>query len=226
MPGGQAVQRLDDTDAVRNATVVFCCDGRVRSTLAASWYRQLGLPNVFAVDGGVDAWRTAGLELERGSAQVEPFGLETAAAEQPSIEPWTLHERLQSEGPPLVVFVETSREFAAGHVPGSHWLSRSWLELRIDALASDHDRPIVVTDGAAQSAPLAAATLTELGYTAVSYLSGGLAAWRRTGLPLEQGLASVMTPPDDVVPAGTERSPAEMVNYLRWEEALGRKYTR
>ena len=33
-----------------------------------------------------------------------------------------------------------------------------------------------------------------------------------------------MSPPVDVVPAGTDRSYADMVHYLRWEEALGEKY--
>ena len=54
----------------------------------------------------------------------------------------------------------------------------------------------------------------------MAYLAGGLAAWRREGLPLEEGLAGVMKPPDDVVPAGPERSYADMINYLRWEVDL------
>jgi len=34
----------------------------------------------------------------------------------------------------------------------------------------------------------------------------------------------VMDPPDDMLPAGPERSYADMIEYLRWEEALGTKY--
>ena len=63
MPGGQAVQRADDTVAVRNAAVVFCCDGTTRASVTASWYRQMGFPEVFAVDGGTTAWTKAGLGL-------------------------------------------------------------------------------------------------------------------------------------------------------------------
>ena len=33
-----------------------------------------------------------------------------------------------------------------------------------------------------------------------------------------------MRAPDDVVPAGPDRSYADMINYLRWEERLGHKY--
>jgi hypothetical protein len=50
-------------------------------------------------------------------------------------------------------------------------------------------------------------------------------AWRKAGLPVERGLSGVMTPPTDVVLAGPDRNFADMQNYLRWEEALGYKYT-
>ena len=46
--GGQAVQRADDVAAVRNGLIIFACDGRVRAPLVASWYRQMGFPNVYA----------------------------------------------------------------------------------------------------------------------------------------------------------------------------------
>jgi hypothetical protein len=43
-------------------------------------------------------------------------------------------------------------------------------------------------------------------------------------MPVETGLTGAMSPPTDVLPAGTNRNYADMVNYLRWEEALGLKY--
>jgi hypothetical protein len=49
-------------------------------------------------------------------------------------------------------------------------------------------------------------------------------AWNAAGLPVEQGLTGVMSPPNDIVPSGPDRSFADMMNYLRWEEALGHKY--
>ena len=44
------------------------------------------------------------------------------------------------------------------------------------------------------------------------------------GLPVEKGLTNVMSPPADVVASGPARNYADMMNYLRWEEALGHKY--
>ena len=67
MPGGQAVQRADDTVAVRTGTVVFCCDGTVRASVTASWYRQMGFANVYVVTGGTTAWKAAGLPLVSGA---------------------------------------------------------------------------------------------------------------------------------------------------------------
>ena len=64
----------------------------------------------------------------------------------------------------------------------------------------------------------------EMGYRDVAALAGGTEAWRKNGRPLEQGLTGVLRPPDDVVPAGPDRSFADMINYLRWEERLGHKY--
>jgi rhodanese-related sulfurtransferase len=225
-PGGQAVQRADDLVAVRNGHVVFCDDGIARAAIAASWYRQLGFPNVYAVDGGTAAWAATGQDLERGMAEPEPFGLAEARAATRTVAPAALHALLGMAAPPVVIHVGTSREFAAGHVPGARWVPRGWLEPRIEALVPDWTEPIVVTDADADgaSALLAARTLAELGYHDVAVVEGGVGAWRAEGLPVEQGLSGVMEPPDDVVPAGPERSFADMIEYLRWEEALGRKY--
>ena len=62
------MQRSDDLVGVRNGHVVFTCDGRVQATVTASWYRQMGFPNVYAVDGGTHAWVAAGLALTKGQA--------------------------------------------------------------------------------------------------------------------------------------------------------------
>jgi len=223
-PGGQCVQRADDTAAVRNGAIVFCCDGAVRASVTGSWYRQMGFPNVFAVDGGTAAWAASGRPLATGDGEaVEPIVAE-ARDRARQIPPSELASRLQSARPPAVLHVDPSDRFAAGHVPGARWLSRSWLELRAAELAGDKTAPVVVTDEDGQDAPLAAATLMGMGYADVSALAGGTEAWRREGRAVEQGLAGVLRPPDDVVPAGPERGYADMINYLRWEEKLGHKY--
>ena len=72
---------------------------------------------------------------------------------------------------------------------------------------------------------LAGATLKDMGYRDVSVLDGGMAAWSKAGLAEETGLTGLMASPTDVVILGVDRNPADMMNYLRWETALGEKYT-
>jgi rhodanese-related sulfurtransferase len=222
-PGGQAVQRADDLVAVRSAHIIFCCDGLVRGAVTASWFRQMGYPRVSAVDGGVDAWSQRGLPLATGADDVVPLGLVEAEAHVTSLSPAELQAQLE-QGPTrgqVVLFVDSSRQFARGHVPGARWLSRSWLELEVGSRVADFEQPVIVTDSDGRGAALAASTLAEMGYQQVAVLSGGMRAWQAAGLPIEQGLSGVMQPPDDVVLAGLERSAAEAIEYLRWETALG-----
>src|SRR5215470_15284785 len=75
-PGGQAVQRCDDVAVVHNCPLVFACDRKARATLTASWYRQMGFNEVYAVDGGTAAWAASGLGLDRGLDEPQPFGFD------------------------------------------------------------------------------------------------------------------------------------------------------
>jgi rhodanese-related sulfurtransferase len=235
-PGGQAVQRTDDLVGVRNGHVVFACDGRVRATVTASWYRQMGFPNVYAVDDGTTAWVGAGLSLEKGQAPNEsggydeglqealPFGYAEAQARVEQLSAAALQTRLQSAQPPLVICVDSSREFSNGHVPGAQWVPRGWLELRIGEVAPHKAAALVVTCANGQHSVLAGATLQDMGYQHVAVLSEGMQAWRQAGLSLEKGLSGVMNPPTDVLAMGTDRNWADAMHYLRWEEELGKKY--
>ena len=123
-----------------------------------------------------------------------------------------------------VISVGTSREFSAGHVPGARWVPRGWLEYQIDGVAASVDSALTITCNDGVQSSLASETLLELGYGHVTVLDGGIGAWKTAGLPIETGLVGVATPPNDVLLVGTERTFAEMMQYLRWEEELGHKY--
>jgi 3-mercaptopyruvate sulfurtransferase SseA len=126
----------------------------------------------------------------------------------------------------MTISVESSDRFAAGHVPGARWVPRGWLEMRIADIVADQTSPIVVTDEDGLDAVLAASTLLDLGYRDVMALAGGTRAWQQDSRAIELGLTGVLRTPDDVVPAGPDRSYADMINYLRWEERLGHKYAK
>ena len=221
-PGGQAVQRSDEAATVHNAPVVFACDGIARAAVTASWFRQMGCGEVYAVEGGTSAWTQAGLSLETGLAPPRTLGLDEARARVRLVSAAELHAAERG----TVLFVDTSQDFAQGHVADSRWAPRGWLELWVGDIATSLSERVTVTclDGA--NSALAAATLLEMGYADVAALDGGLRAWRQSGLPVELGLSGVMSSPNDVVLSGPDRNYADMMNYLRWEEALGEKYER
>ena len=154
--GGQAVQRADDVAPVRNASIVFACDGIARAAVTASWYRQMGFPTVYALRGGTKAWTAAGLRLEQGTAEGLPLGLEDAMEVVHGISPGDLGPSLSSSAPPLVIFVDASDEFASGHIAGARWLSRSRLELEMANLSADFGQRVIVTDRDCTGALLAA----------------------------------------------------------------------
>ena len=231
-PGGQAVIEPDDSAAVKNSTIVFACDRKVRSTVTASWYRRMGFQEVFAVDGGTTAWAAAGLGFETGLSPLPPVGLSEARDTARMVSA----EELYSSPPPVVIFVDSSQSFAAGHVPGAHWVPRGWLESQIADVAPDKNVPIAVTcsdgvgwgywrhfDYAPVGSTLAGATLVELGYKEVSVLEGGMSPWRQAGYPVERGLTGVMNPPSDVMSTKASNF-AESINTTRWQVALGTKY--
>jgi rhodanese-related sulfurtransferase len=220
-PGGQAVQRSDDLAAVRDGTIVFACDDGARSMITASWFRQMGFPNACALAGGIEAWSAAGMTLVAGSDEPEVFGLAEATATVRQLTPHELKARLGADPHVTVLFVDPSDAFARGHVPGAVWLPRGWLELRIAELAPRHDAPLAVTDTDGTQAVLAARTLHDLGYREVAVLRGGMRGWHAAELPIERGLSGIMSPPEDVVPSGPDRTQADMIHYLAWEEALG-----
>ncbi len=219
-PGGQVVQRSDDVLVVKNCPVVFVCDRKARSTVVASWYRQFGFQEVYVIEGGLEAWSAAGLDLETGMPQESVAGLAEAETKVKPISPG----ELQVSTNQVIIFVDTSQEFAQGHVPGARWVPRGWLEFQIGDLAPDRDGVVVVTGNSAGNAVLAGGTLQEMGYRNVLVLEGGMSLWRQQGLPIETGLSGVMSPPNDLVAAGPDRNYADMITYLRWETALGEKY--
>lgn len=220
-PGGQAVQRSDDLGVVHGAPIVFCCDGLARAALTASWYRQMGRSEIYALVGGVSAWQADGRTLFRADEQPEP-PLLTAARRSVNL---VSAEELRG-APDVILHVGSSREFAQGHPPGAHWTPRGWLEWRAGEAAPRRSAPVAAVCADGCQSLLAAAALSEMGYINVRALDGGVEAWRASGFELEIGLSGVLSPPSDVLAFGPDRSYADMQHYLRWETALGEKYAR
>ena len=92
--------------------------------------------------------------------------------------------RIES-GEPVVVDVREQDEWDEGHIPGAVHVPRGHLESRIERLAPDPARPVVIYCSAGNRSAFAAKTLTDLGYEDVVSLAGGFTDWKRNGFPVQ-----------------------------------------
>ena len=81
----------------------------------------------------------------------------------------------------LFLDVREQDEWDEGHIPGAVHVPRGHLESRVERLAPDHERPVVVYCASGNRSAFAAKTLSELGYEDVVSLAGGFTDWKRNG---------------------------------------------
>jgi rhodanese-related sulfurtransferase len=252
----QAQFLADNVVAVRNAKVVTYCDDRVRAIVAASTLRGIGYSNVSVLDGGMQAWEAQRLPVEKGmpfeldfgqppsmarlvglsagigEARELPIpGLYEARARATFISPEKLRSSIGTGESLHLIDLRGVGEFATSHIPSAYWMSRGWLDLRIDEVEPDKNKKIVLYCRKGVESILASSTLKSLGYSQVYVLEGGFAAWKKAGLAVEEGLGK-QTEVEEMAIAeiglwGTGRygfTNERMAKYLKWEEALGEKY--
>ncbi|TWJ17575.1 YceI family protein [Geobacter argillaceus] len=100
----------------------------------------------------------------------------------------------------VVIDVMTPEEYAIRHVAGAKNVC-IYEMVFLDHIAEqvpDRDTELIVYDatGTTRSAELARERLLQAGYADVSILSGGLAAWRDAGLPVEADEQAFVTEPE------------------------------
>jgi molybdopterin/thiamine biosynthesis adenylyltransferase/rhodanese-related sulfurtransferase len=84
----------------------------------------------------------------------------------------------------LWVDVREIDEWEQGHLPGAVLVPRGNLESRIERIAPDKAQPVVLYCAVGARSAFSAKSLTELGYTDVHSLAGGIEDWKRDGLEL------------------------------------------
>src|SRR6202048_3005202 len=99
-----------------------------------------------------------------------------------------LRDRLRSGGEIAIVDAREEGSFHERHLLMASCLPLSRLELMAPDLLPRCSVPIVVCDAGEGLAERAAARLIEGGYTDVSVLAGGVAAWEAAGLPVYSGV--------------------------------------
>lgn len=86
---------------------------------------------------------------------------------------------------PLVLDVRQRDEYAGGHVPGALHLMAGDVPERLGELP--RDRPILAICASGYRSSVAASLLRGAGFENVTWVSGGVPAWRAAGFPVEIG---------------------------------------
>lgn len=216
--GGQLVQATDEYMAVRRARTVLVDDTEVRAIMTAHWLLQMGLPQVYVLQGGIGGSGVGAWGLEHGPEALPPLTLPAAD----TCSPEALRTALAAPIPPLLLNVGSSKIHRAGHIAHALWLTRAELSL---AHAAHPDSPhIVITADTDIHAQLAAADARKLWPEAkVQSLQGGTPAWILGKLPLESGMPSALSAEDDVwykPYTDIHAKPEAMQAYFDWEFGL------
>lgn len=197
---GDGAQLLDTRDASEFAAAHLA--GSINIGLGgqyASWAGTLldpARPIVIVADPGAEA--QSALRLGRiGFDQVAGFldgglavvdrGPDASAPPIPIVStdrlsPQSAAERLAGANPPLVIDVRTPLERAEKSITGS--IHRPLGTLRDGLPDVAHDRAILVHCAGGYRSSIAASLLQRAGFTDVSEMAGGIAAWDAAGLPL------------------------------------------
>ncbi len=211
-PATQLILLAESLIGVKNATLVTVCDGRARSSVAASFLQGMGYPKVYMLEGGVNGWRDAGFPLSFGppteldyggpswvsrlqlgvSAQTERvtlpvFGLDAATKLVNFIEPGLLLNQLTNF---LIVDLRCAGDFALSHLPGSRWSSQVDAATIIEDGLLNKSAALVLCCADGRLSILAAKNIIEQGHSNVRVLAGGFSAWERAQFPLEEGVGA------------------------------------
>lgn len=111
--------------------------------------------------------------------------VDEARARVREIDASTVQERMARRDSFHLLDVREESEFAAGHLPGAHHLSKGILERDIEHAIPDPDAEIVLYCGGGYRSVLAADALQRMGYRRVRSLAGGWRGWTDQGLPTE-----------------------------------------
>lgn len=182
---------------IRNGDVVVAYDNSGNMAAARLWWllRNAGVQDVYLLDGGLAAWRGAGLPLEAGTAEAVPGDVSLDEGGMPAIDAaaagnWPATgvlldaragERYRGEFEPV--------DPRAGHIPGAlsaptsenmdqsgSFLPAAELRRRFEGLGIGGDVPVAVYCGSGVTAAHEIAALEIAGFRAALY-PGSFSQW-------------------------------------------------
>ncbi|MBT5264773.1 MAG: thiosulfate sulfurtransferase [Rhodospirillaceae bacterium] len=213
-PGGQLVQGTDTYIVTRGARVVLIDDAMTRALMTAGWLIQLGWPDVYVLESGLDGQKTVS-----GPRDVEVPG--DPGATVTAISPSEAQAAVTA-GDAILIDLQRSLGHREKHAEGARFAIRARLAADLDAAGKSGTVLLLAENDAL--ARLAAAELSASG-RAAKVVTGGNAAWEAAGLTMAAGSGNPLSSPDDVYMRPYDRSSQAEVekamnDYLTWEIAL------
>ena len=181
-PGAELVHRFNDLVPDRDTLVVVSCAGRTRSIIGAQSLINAGVANkVMSLEGGTQAWRLSGRELERDThaalGDVTTVAADAARRLADGVARRfgvTLIDRTTlaawQADPARTIFVldvRTPQEYAGGHLAGSVSAEGGQLVQAIDRWVGTRGARVVLVDDTGTRAIMTAHWLKQLGWDAV-----------------------------------------------------------
>jgi len=208
LPAAGQLQESARRWGIRKGDVAVAYDDSANMAAARLWWmlRDAGLAGVYLLDGGLAAWRAAGLPLESGPVQPVRGDVELGGGQMPVVDAgaaaaWPQEgllldaragERYRGEVEPV--------DPRAGHIPGAvsapttgnvddagRFLPPQELRRRFESLGVQDGRPVAVYCGSGVTAAHEVAALALAGFPAALY-PGSFSEWsNRPGLPVATG---------------------------------------
>ena len=202
IPVREVLANLDNLPGLDDPIVVPCASGD-RGSMTMAALKLLGYTNVRNLNGGLNAWKKAGLPVVTGSMPEAPASISTAIIEDQAlyemlndflanlpegfyaVKSDVLAEELAGTELPTIIDVRSKAEWDKdGNIEGSVNIPFSDLFANLDQIPADKDARIVVLCASGHRGGIAMMALRQMGYTDVVNLNGGLNAWKAAGLPV------------------------------------------
>jgi rhodanese-related sulfurtransferase len=166
--------------------------------LAAATLAAMGYSDVRRLEGGLAAWRAAGLPLVQGvNVPSKVFGEHALhAMKTPQIAPRELARRIERGDDMVIVDSRTVEEYTRGCIPGAISVPGAELVPRIGELVERPETTIVVHCGGRTRSYIGAESLRRMRLpNPIVALENGTMGWELAGLTLERGASRSAPPP-------------------------------
>ena len=110
--------------------------------------------------------------------------LSSVKQEISEVSPPEVNDKLNGNRDFTLLDVREKDEWDQGHLDGAEFLPRGFLEVKVEKMLPDKEKPIIVYCAGGVRSALAAKSLNQLGYTHVRSMAGGVRDWKDSGFKL------------------------------------------